>query len=399
MLVAGGLAVALVTGGGGGGADRAPAAGSSGAVKRSSCDRTAATPVVLEQELVDARKGDTICLAAGNYGTFRGAAKPGMVTIRPKPGARARMALDLDGAMNLRIEKLTIPSANIRGAARNITIADSRFTGITVVNADQMADAHILFDGNTHSNIDTCKTCFQGRLTVEGDSGKPSGVTIRDSLFSGGNSDGVRADAHGVNVIGNEFRNLRDQDPFHTDPIQIYGGKRVVIRGNYFHDNEVSAAIMMANGGTKNLVEDNVVAAGGQTWAMTWISDDGSVIRHNTFADGACDFGQRCGVINLGAVDSPPPGRPTIIRNNVLGGISNDGNGGEAAFVAQHNLSAEPITGSGNLTGLPRYAGPGDGYDGHRLAKGSLGAGDAPDGSDLGIERGGRARERAAREQ
>ena len=300
------------------------------------------------EELVDARKGDTICLAAGNYGTFRGAAKPGMVTIRPKPGARARMALDLDGAMNLRIEKMTIPSATIRGAARNITIADSRFTGITVVNADQMADAGILFDGNTHSNIDTCKTCFQGRLTVEGDSGKPSGVTIRDSLFSGGNSDGVRADANGVNVIGNEFRNLRDQDPFHTDPIQIYGGKRVVIRGNYFHDNEVSAAIMMANGGKKNLVEDDVVAAGGQTWAMTWISDDGSIIRHNTFADGACDFGQRCGVINLGAVDSPPPGRPTIIRNNVLGGISNDGNGGEAAFVAQHNLSAEPITGSGN---------------------------------------------------
>ena len=97
---------------------------------------------------------------------------------------------------------------------------------------------------------------------------------------------------------------------------------------------------------------------------MTWISDDGSIIRHNTFADGACDFGQRCGVINVGAVDSPPPGRPTIIRNNVLGGISNDGNGGEAAFVAQHNLSAEPITGSGNLTGLPRYAGPGDGYTG-----------------------------------
>ena len=59
--------------------------------------------------------------------------------------------------MNLRIEKMTIPSATIRGAERNITIADSRFTGITVVNADQMADAGILFDGNTHSNIDTCR--------------------------------------------------------------------------------------------------------------------------------------------------------------------------------------------------------------------------------------------------
>ena len=218
-----------------------------------------------------------------------------------------------------------------------------------------------------------------------GDSGKPSGVTIRNSLFSGGNSDGVRADANGVKIVGNEFRDMRDEGPFHTDPIQIYGGKRVVIRGNYFHDNEVSAAIMMADGGERNLVEHNVVAAGGLTWAMTWLSDDRSVIRHNTFADGACDFNIRCGVINIGAKASDPPGRGTIIRDNVLGGISNGG----SEFAADHNLSPVVIPGVRNMRGLPTYVAPRSRYDDHRLARDSLGVGAASDGSDVGIPRDG----------
>ena len=41
--------------------------------------------------------------------------KPGAVTIRPSAGANVRMALDFDGAANLRIEDVTIPSATIRG--------------------------------------------------------------------------------------------------------------------------------------------------------------------------------------------------------------------------------------------------------------------------------------------
>ena len=173
------------------------------------------------------------------------------------------MALDFDGVANLRIEDVTIPSATIRGPTRNLTIADSRFTGHRGrQHRRHDGGANVGFDGNTHSDIDTCRSCLQGRVqrgrrlrrTV-------GGRRFAYSLFSGGYSDGVRADANGVRIIGNEFRGLRDKDPFHTDPIQIYGGKRVVIRGNYFHDNEVSAAIMMADGGERNLVEDNVVAA------------------------------------------------------------------------------------------------------------------------------------------
>ena len=47
-----------------------------------------------------------------------------------------------------------------------------------------------MFDGNTHADIDTCLSCFQGRLHIEGDSGHPSGVVVENSVFSGGDSDG-----------------------------------------------------------------------------------------------------------------------------------------------------------------------------------------------------------------
>jgi hypothetical protein len=250
-----------------------------------------------------------------------------------------------------------------------------------VIHAGKVANANIMFDHNTHVKIDTCTTCFQGRVHVDPAGRRWSGVTIEHSLFDGGNSDGVRADAVGVRVIGNEFRRMRDEDPFHTDPIQIYGGTHIVIRGNYFHDNRVSAQIMMADGGYDNVVEDNVIAGGGYTWAMTWYSDNRSIIRHNTFDDGACGFGMRCGIINLGTKPGQPVGRGTVIRDNVLGGIAGAG----PPVTVEDNLSRVPLAGAGNVAGRPTYAGPISTYAGHRLAPGSLGIRDASDGHNRGI--------------
>jgi hypothetical protein len=349
------------------------------------CDRSASTAAALRREFALARPEQTICLASGSYGTFRAGSKPGVVTVRARPGATASMALDFEPAVNVRIDGVTVTSANIAGPSRNVTIANSTFTGIAVVNAENMVNANVVFDGNTHANIDTCAACYAGRLHIEGNSGHPSGVVVTNSVFSGGNSDGVRADADGIEIRGNEFFGLRDEEPFHTDPIQIYGGTRIAIRGNYFHDLHVSAAIMMADGGTHNVVENNVVAPGGYTWALTWLSDDGSIIRHNTFADGSCDFDNRCGIINLGAKPGEPVGHGTIIRDNVLGGISYpDGDAGQI-FTAEHNLSRDAIPGARNVTGLPTYVGPTDRYSGYRLAPGSLGERDATDGTDSGI--------------
>jgi Right handed beta helix region len=349
------------------------------------CARTAHNGDELAQQFGAAAAGQTVCLAPGDYGTFMAGRKPGPVGIRPKRGADVSMALELNSTVNVHIDGVTVRSAAIGGESRNISISNSRFTGLAIVHADQLVNANILFDHNVHANIDTCTSCFQGRLHVDGNTGRPSGVVIRNSVFSGGNSDGVRADADGIKVLGNRFFGFRDQDPFHTDPIQIYGGSHVLIRGNYFHDNAVSAQIMMADGGAHNVVEDNVISGGGYTWAMTWFSDAGSVIAHNTFAGGACEDGIACGMLNLGAKAQDPAGHGTIIRDNVMAGISNHGEAKNSAYTASHNLTAQPLAGAGDITGVPRFRGPGGTYGGYRLAAGSPGSHRASDGADIGI--------------
>jgi hypothetical protein len=339
------------------------------------CARKASTVEALGREYAAASPGETVCLASGRYGTFYGGKKHGgPVAIRAQRGANVSMALDLDSTVNLRLEDLTITSARILGMSRNIKIAHSRFTGLTIVHADQMVNANIVFDHNTHANIDTCTSCFQGRLHIDGNTGQPSGVVVKNSVFSGGNSDGVRADADGIKVLNNKFFGFRDHDPFHTDPIQLYGGTHVTIRGNYFHSNDVSAQIMMADGGGHNVVENNVVSGGGYTWAITWFSDDSSIIRHNTFAVGQCDAGIRCGQINLGAKASDPAGHGTIIRDNVMGGISNHGEAKTSGYRGDHNF-----------TGSPTFRGPPGTYSGYRLAARSPGTGRASNGGDPGI--------------
>jgi parallel beta helix pectate lyase-like protein len=349
------------------------------------CARTAHNGEQLAQQFGAAAAGQTVCLASGDYGTFIAGRKPGPVGIRPKRGANVSMALELNSTLNVHVDGVTVRSAEIGGESRNISISNSRFTGLTIVHADQLVNANILFDHNVHANIDTCTSCFQGRLHVDGNTGRPAGVVIRDSVFSGGNSDGVRADADGIKVLDNRFFGFRDQDPFHTDPIQIYGGSHVLIRGNYFHDNSVSAQIMMADGGAHNVVADNVVSGGGYTWAITWFSDVDSVIAHNTFAGGVCKDGVPCGMLNLGAKAQDPPGHGTIIRDNVMAGISNHGEAKVSAYTASHNLTPQPIAGDGNITGVPQFRGPEGTYAGYRLAAGSPGSRGASDGKAVGI--------------
>jgi Right handed beta helix region len=350
-----------------------------------SCARTAHDGQSLANAYAAATPGQTVCLASGGYGKFIAGRKPGLVGIRAQRGARVTMALEFDSVVDLHIDGVIVTSALIEGASRNITIAHSHFTGLAVVLTDQMVNANIRFDHNVHANVNTCTSCYAGRLHIEGTSKQPAGLVVSNSVFSGGDSDGVRADANGIKVIDNEFFGFVDRAPFHTDPIQIYGGTNVLIRGNYFHDNSVSAQIMMADGGSHNLVEDNVISPGGYTWAITWFSDDGSIIQHNTFADGQCNDGVRCGMLNLGAKAQDPAGRGTVIRDNVLGGIGNHGEAKDSAFTADHNLTEAATPGAHNLRGTPRFRGPLRTFAGYRLAPGSPGAHDAPDGTNLGI--------------
>ena len=361
------------------------------------CDRTATSAASLSSQFGAASAGQTICLASGDYGSFRGGTKPGRVTVRAQPGASPSLSLDFDGARNITVAGLNIAGGLITGETRNVTVAHSRFTDILVID-QTTPDPNIVLNRNTHNNIPGVADDYNSRVHLDA-----PGVVVKNSLFSGGSSDGIKVgNAPDTKILYNEFTAFDNQLPMHTDPIQFYGdGPRTTIRGNWFHHmEEVSAMIMMADGGGPNVIEGNLFGpGGGHGFALTWYSDQGSIIRHNTFVNDDCNFNLPCGVLNLGHKPGDSPGRGTVIEDNILTWIGADGNGeggGASSFSSNHNLlrGQKPV-GPGDVRGAPRYAGPPisasasrrQAFAAYRLARGSRGRGNASDGRDRGIRR------------
>ena len=192
-----------------------------------------------------AQGGDRILLASGSYGSFSGSgSKASTVTIAPQPGASASMSLSYNGASNIRVEGLTVTGLSIQGTTRNVTVADSLFTGQAVIRSGGAANANIVLDGNRHPNIFVggCGTCYEGRIQVLSTGGSnPSGVTIKNSVLGpGGDADGIQNGADGVQILNNEFTGIRQISAVHSDSLQLYGSRNTVIRGNYFHDFDVA---------------------------------------------------------------------------------------------------------------------------------------------------------------
>jgi hypothetical protein len=344
-----------------------------------------AVPATFERVLAKAVGGDTILLGPGNYGSVAGAVKPSAVTIRPEPGASARMALAFSAAANLRIEGLTIDGADIGGSTHDVTIARSTFTHQVVIHADHMSDARIVLRGNRLPGIDVCADCYEGRVHVLGNSGRPSGVVIAGNVLGpGGNSDGVQNSANGVRILGNTFVGIQDTGGRHIDALQLYGASNTVIRGNYFRD--VSSAIMSPDGGDHERIEDNVFDTGAYPFAIMLGGDDGSVIRHNTLADlGGCAYDLPCGTLLIDDGPGHRPGRGTVVEDNVLGALSVAGS--STVGTTRNNLVAAGGGGAGDTVGRPTFVGGPHPRSrrGFRLADGSPGAKAASDGADIGF--------------
>jgi hypothetical protein len=320
--------------------------------------RLSASPSTLASVVSSAAGGDTIVLAGGSYGTFRGAAKAGPVTIKPAAGATATMSIDFSSASNLRVEGLTLTSANISGTSRNITIANSTFTGSVVIVTAQFNNSNIVFDNNTHANINVCSSCYEGRITLPGNGPNPSGVTIKNSRFGpGGSSDGVQNGSNGTVIENNEFLAISQGDPnvAHSDPIQLYGSKNTVVRGNYIHDT--ASGIMSGDGTDHELIEDNVIVRT-ENSPIILGPDQGSIVRHNTLPGGTLRI---CDSSGTGTCNDPRRASSgTVVTDNIMGTLWING----APRLAQehHNLiaSVSPSTftlAASDLRATPTYTG------------------------------------------
>lgn len=355
-----------------------------------------ATPSTLADQFQAAQAGDTILLASGNYGTFRGDMKSGEVTLTPAVGATATMDLAFDPASNITIDGLKIHVAEIDGTrTKNITVRNSDFDGGQVVfRTGALVDSNILFDNNVHSNYNVCSGCYAARIQLaERNETHRNGITIQNSLFYGGNGDGIQNGGNGTRIIANEFRELHQGDASvaHTDSIQLYGSKNTLISGNYFHD--VAIAIGAYDGADHETIEDNVVVMDGtDAFAMQFLSDVGSVIRHNTFADFSssgrtrCAYNVRCGTVLLGHKDSDPRSVGTKLQDNILTGIGLDNTAPAHGLEDFNIILAGGGEGAHDTSTAPTYVGGSrpTTYGGFALAPGSAGKGSASDGLDRG---------------
>ena len=343
-----------------------------------SCNRNATTSS-FASEVSAATAGQTICLASGNYGTWQGTNKA--ITITKAAGAAPTMKISFSsGDSAFTLDGMGGMGGQISGGASNITIRNSTFNSEISVSGTANG-ANIVFDGNSHNNINGNSTAQ--RFLAEG-----GGLTIRNSMFQGGGSDGVRlATSAPVNVIGNTFLNIIDDgSDNHTDNIQWYGGSNAVVRGNLFKQTiGGETQIMGAFDGTGgNLIEDNVVDVISRPWAVELYSDDGSIIRHNTFVyRTGCAYNMSCGLIALDRKTADDAGRNTQVYDNIATGFA-IGNGSTASR-RDHNMLRSGA-GTGDINGAPTFQGgtaPAN-YAGYRLTTSSEGAGRASDGLNVG---------------
>jgi Right handed beta helix region len=347
--------------------------------------RLTATPSTLDSVFSRAGANDTIELQSGNYGRFDGGMKSGRVTLRSAPGANVSMKLYFNPAANITVDNVKLDDVAITEGSHDITIRDSDIPGQVIL--DDLTNSNVTLDNNVHRDWDKCGNCGEGRIFIPGDLSRPSGITISNSEFVRGVSDGILNGSNGTRILNNYFHDLEQGTPsgVHTDAIQLYGSKNTVIRGNFFRD--VPDAIMAPDGTDHEVIENNVISGdrGGYPYAVTIWSDDGSVIRHNTFADGPCLFNLRCGIVSIGSKSGQPAGRGTVIADNIAADISVGG--GRATASRSHNmLFGGSPRGNGEIRGKPIFVGGSEPTNrgGYALAPGSPGIGAASDGLDVG---------------
>jgi hypothetical protein len=328
-----------------------------------------------------ATAGQTVCLASGNYGTWAGTNKA--ITVRNASGASPTMTVSFDtGTGNFTLAGMHGMGGLVANAAHDITIRDSEFTAQIIIRGTPNT-ANIVLDHNTHNDIfSPCWQCEAGRIETEG-----GGITVQNSVLKGGDADGIQITDPGVvKVLNNEFSQICESGPNHTDMIQWFGGGNSIVRGNYLHSVAPCATqVLSAFDSTfNNLIEDNVVDTNSRPWSVELYSDDSSIVRHNAFVYGTCDWSLPCGEIGLDHKTTDDPSRGTQIYDNVASKIDNIGN--EAIARRDHNMMRLTAL-TGDFLGTPTFVGGAHPttWAGYKLAAGSPGKGAASDGTDVGI--------------
>ena len=324
------------------------------------CDQTLSPGANIATAIAGAAGGTVICLNDGTYDgiSLSGVNKSSMVTVESVNGAANVNvgALNLDGVAFVALRGVTFTGGTLRGHHLQITESQGAariLNGVSQVLKiyGTMASAEILIDEVRYTDIPnpcTNNACVEGRISILG-GGNPSGITISNSYFAGGNSDGIQVggNAGGVQIIGNEFTDIRAADGTHTDAIQLYGqGPGTVIKGNYFHDCE--DGIMAGDGGSSVQVIGNVFDLKGYPYGIVMGNWTDSLIQHNTFKYGTTCSWNSCGTLWVREATN------LVVKDNIIGELKVD----SGTLTEDYNLINVKGSAHGHtIVGLPAYTG------------------------------------------
>ena len=336
------------------------------------CDLSA-TPTNFASQVSAAVSGQVICLATGDYGTWWGTNKS--ITLRKAEGATPSMRFGFgSGDANFVIDGVSGAGGRIDGGVSNVTVKNSAFNTCLEFYG---AQTNVVFDNNTHNNIDA--TCGNSRLRLNA-----SGVTVRNSEMVGGDADGAFVGSSGFVFEGNHVAPCHIGGPTdnHTDGLQYAdpgdpaNGYAGVVRGNYFDGRACPGlqSLSSYDGGTDGaLWEDNVIDTT-RPWGIELYADEASIVRHNTvryYPASGCAFGTPCGRIDVTHKSGDPRSTGTQVYDNVAQVATAD------SVMGRNDHNTNPAT--------VIFVGPLTGWAGFELAPGSSGAGAASDGLNTGI--------------
>lgn len=341
-----------------------------------------ATPSSFAAQVSAAVAGQTVCLASGSYGTWKGTAKA--ITVTAASGASPTMTVNFgSGDSGFTLSGMGGMSGDITTGAHDITISDSAFTDTLDING--VANANILLDHDSFNDQNMNSTCTNepARLHLSYGSTTPSGVTVENSEFvdpPGGLSnpkDGIQTGV-GMVIKNNLFENILDSGCNHNDSIQGVGARGVVAEGNFFIND--ADGFVDFDDPTNDTITDNASTRienyGGATVVL--YGDLNSTVEHNTSDNGlSMLLSYKTGAGYRGS------SKGTVIRNNV-GPVSADDPNDHPASVT-HNLYSGAS--SPDINGSPTFAGGSSPttWSGFELAPGSPGYDAATDGSSVGI--------------
>jgi hypothetical protein len=347
----------------------------------------------LETALKSAAGGSTICLSSGSAGQIEiyGVAPSSNVTVQPSPGAVVNLDTITVGANTHNITFAGFSGINGVGigssgsnCCSNLAFTYDTFTGGSSVR--DVVNSNIVFAHDTFNNINACSNCYEGRIeVVSSNVSQNDGVTIEDSVMSGGDSDGVQDDGIGTQILNNVFSNIIESNcgVIHCDAIQTVGATGTVISGNYFYNT--TDCFLMDNGGGNITIKNNEcgpMAADSSFW-IQFGGISGMTFTHNTItATTGGSFGTDNGnpSSNVTWTNNIEYSSPSLNPGQSLSGTTNE----------SYNLVKQCGTlcgGSHDIVGSPKFAGgtsPST-WAGFALASGSLGAANASDGLNRGI--------------